>query len=139
MFVIWRRPDGFHGAKPQDFKVVTLTNNSKLWLHATDSKWFPFQVSGGWQDEDQTTRLNGLANLISSPLPDWVEHIVSDFHNAQKDDPKAYFEEMESWLFHISKNLKGDKWEQDFMEQVMQEIQRHLEASKSLFIQAVSN
>lgn len=139
MFVIWKRPDGFHGAKPEDFKVVELSNNSRLWLHKTEKKWYPFQVSGGWQDEDQTTRLNGLANLIGTPSANWTEYLVNDFHASLRDNPIDYYEDLESWLFHISRNLKGDKWEQDFMEQAMQEIQRGIEQAKPGFTNAVSN
>ncbi|MEZ4741934.1 MAG: hypothetical protein R3B45_05725 [Bdellovibrionota bacterium] len=50
MHVVWKRPDGYHGASPSDYRVVEINESSNLWLHKRDTDWFPFRVSGGWKD-----------------------------------------------------------------------------------------
>ena len=49
--VIWKRPDGFHGANPSDFMVVDIGSESRLWLHKSDFENFPFRISGSWSGE----------------------------------------------------------------------------------------
>ncbi len=140
MFVIWRRPDGFQGARPEDFKVVELRSKSFLWLHKNERHWFPFQVSGGWQDEDQTKRINGLVNLIGKSPQQWLDYLVGYYHDAiAEDDPSAFLEELDTWLNSILNNLKGDKWEQDIIEQAVSEVIANVEQVKNDFLGSVSN
>jgi elongation factor P hydroxylase len=63
MFVVWKRPDGYHDATPSDFQIVEAGANARIWLHKSDREWYPFRISGGWQESDATRRLNGLVNL----------------------------------------------------------------------------
>ena len=70
--VIWKRPDGFHGAAPEDFVVVDIGGESRLWLHKTDHDNFPFRVSGTWQGEDLSKKVNKLVNLISKQKKEWL-------------------------------------------------------------------
>ena len=65
MKVIWKRPDGFLKSIPSDFMVLEMPSQSKLWLHRSDQDNFPFRISGGWQDEESTSKLNQMVNLLS--------------------------------------------------------------------------
>ena len=71
MHIIWKRPDGFLEALPEDFRRVTLSSGARLWLHQSDVEWYPFQVSGDWAGQEQTTKLNALVNLIDANEALW--------------------------------------------------------------------
>ena len=64
MHLIWKRPDGFHGASPTDFRVVDLGGRSRLWLHKVDRDQYPFRIAGGWEEKDGSVLLNNLIELI---------------------------------------------------------------------------
>jgi hypothetical protein len=139
MFVIWRRPDGYHGARPEDFRVVDVKGDAVLWLHKTDRDWYPFQVSGGWQDEDQTIKINRFANLLDAGPSEWIQTMVSMFHDSPFDDTHEFSEDLETWMDTLRQCIKGDQWAREFMETVFVEIHSKLEASKGDFTNAVKN
>ena len=133
MHVLWRRPDGFHGASPSDFKVFEVAGQSRIWLHKTDQDWFPFRVSGGWQDDDATNSLNQLVNLLDKPEADWLSNVTKTYHHSRFDDVKAFWEERMAWLKTLAENLKGDKWEIEIMTLVLTEISKSLDMIKPQF------
>jgi hypothetical protein len=137
MFVVWKRPDGFHGAEPKDFKVVDIGENARLWLHKKDSDWFPFRISGGWQEQESTQRLNRLVNLIGKPTTKWVERLVHEFHHSMTDDGKKFFKETLDWLHLLGGHLKGDTWEVEIMTHAIGEvISRVKDAEKPFLVKA---
>lgn len=122
MKVIWKRPDGFHGASPSDYEVVQVANNSKIWLHKHDNINFPFRVSGGWQDEDATKKLNQLVNLLNKDKKSWLEHLQDGFFNSKSESAEKYVEKLHLWLSDLRSNLKGDQWEITIMHEVVSEV-----------------
>ena len=133
MHVVWRRPDGFHGAAPTDFKIIEVAGQSRIWLHRSEREWFPFRVSGGWQDDDATKRLNALVNLLDQPQSEWQSYLTRTFHHSPFDDTKSFWKEMKEWLAELQKNLKGDTWETEIMAAVLGEISNNLEQLKWQF------
>src|SRR5687768_6037585 len=119
MHVVWRRPDGFHGAAPQDFRVLELGGHSRIWLHKSDTEWFPFRISGGWQDDDATKKLNTLVNLLNKPSAEWLSHLIRIFHNSMADDPQTFMTDLETWLGSLKDTIKADKWEAEIMVQAI--------------------
>lgn len=134
MHVVWKRPDGFHGAGPEDFKVVEVAGKSRLWLHKKDHQWYPFRISGGWQEQEATQRLNGLVNLIGRPMTHWVKQLVHEFDHSMTDDPKVFFTETEAWLKTLHSVLKGDTWEVEIMAHAIEEIEQRLQDAKQAFL-----
>lgn len=119
MHVIWRRPDGFHGASPSDYVVVELSDNSRLWLHKTEQNDFPFRISGGWEEGDATKRLNNLINLLPKPKPAWLAYLRTEFDNSMKDDPKQFVSDLNDWLLELKTSPKGDTWEVQILSQAI--------------------
>lgn len=126
MKVIWKRPDGFHGASPSDYFVVQVANNSKIWLHKTDDQNFPFRVSGGWQDEDATKDLNKLVNLLTKNSTDWKDFLSNKFNDSKAENLGQYVSKIELWIGELKSNLKGDVWEMEIMTEVLEEVQNRL-------------
>lgn len=121
--VIWKRPDGFHGAKPSDFIVIELkTHSSRIWLHHIDHENFPFRVSGGWQEEAQTRKLNQMVNLLKADQKEVSRFFEASFENSQFEDKKTYVSDLVSWLSHLKSHLKGDTWELAVMNDVFDEL-----------------
>jgi hypothetical protein len=139
MHVIWKRPDGFHGASPSDFKVVELQGQSKLWLHKGDNQWFPFRISGGWQDEDATKKLNALVNLIGRENSEWLKLLEDQFGHSSAADAVSFYKETLIWLSELKNNLKGDTWEVEIMGAAISEIEQSLEACKKNFLNQAKN
>ena len=134
MKVIWKRPDGFHGASPGDYEVVQVANNSKIWLHKQDNVNFPFRVSGGWQDEDATKKLNQLVNLLNKDEEAWLEHLTDGFFNFKSDSAAKYIEKIDLWLSDLRSNLKGDQWELTIMNEVLSEVLQKTQAYQQAFM-----
>ena len=135
MKVIWKRPDGFHGASPSDYEVVQVANNSKIWLHKQDNLNFPFRVSGGWQDEDATKKLNQLVNLLNKGKEVWLEHLIGGFFNSKSESAEKYIEKLAMWLGDLRNSLKGDQWETTIMSEVISEVQQKTQSYRSEFIE----
>jgi hypothetical protein len=134
MFVVWKRPDGFHGAEPKDFKVVEVGEKVRLWLHKKDADWFPFRISGGWQEQEATQRLNRLVNLIGKPNSQWVKRLVYEFHHSMTDDGATFFQETMVWLDQLVKAPKGDTWEIEIMVNAIQDVQNRVKNSRATFL-----
>jgi hypothetical protein len=139
MHVVWKRPDGFHGAAPTDFEIVSLANQTTFWLHKEDHDWYPFRVSGGWQEQESTKRLNTLINLISKPSGIWLECTISIFHNSMIDEPSKFFNDLSSWVKDLRNHLKGDTWEVDIMSQAISEVHDNLEKIEKTFLEKALN
>lgn len=126
MHVIWKRPDGFHSATPADFEVVEASEDVRIWLHKQDHLNFPFRISGGWQDEDATTRLNQIVNLLRQPKERWIQYLDEGFRNSNAESRSQYIAELRLWLLNLCDCLKGDFWEQTIMREVLQTLDRRL-------------
>lgn len=138
MNVIWKRPDGFHGARPGDYIVVELqTNSSRIWLHKTDKSNFPFRVSGGWQDEAATKKLNELVNLLNCEKNKWLEYFNDNFHDSKFEDGKSYLTDLEQWINSLKENLKGDKWEIAVMNDTLEDLKLKMSQYKQSFLDAL--
>ena len=138
MHVVWKRPDGFHGSSPDDFHVVEIGQQARIWLHRTDKENFPLRISGDWKEDESTRRLNLLVNMISRSNADWVQHLVKSFHNSMSDDANAFIDELGQWILKLQDHLKGDTWEVEIMGRTLTEVRRQLETSKPAFIKAVT-
>lgn len=134
MHVVWLRPDGFHGASPDDYQAIQLGGAGKLWLHKKDMNGYPFRVSGGWEDEDASRKLNNLVNLISSDNAKWEEHLRSSYSHSMGDDPKKFFEGVITWIEGLADHLKGDSWEIDILGQAISDVKAKLQSVKSSFL-----
>lgn len=135
MHVIWKRPDGFHGATPEDFKVIHLSNQTQMWLHREDKKWYPFRISGGWQESEATQKLNTLVNLLDPENGEWSHCISSIYNDSLADDPNRFFAELITWIGDLRNHLKGDTWEIDIMDQTMNDILKNLETTRESFME----
>jgi hypothetical protein len=138
MFVVWKRPDGYHDATPSDFQIVEAGANARIWLHKSDREWYPFRISGGWQESDATRRLNGLVNLLGESVDAWTAFLTNAFHHSMTDDPKAFIADQVSWLNDLRAHLKGDTWETEIMGQVISEVARKV-ADTGLKMKAAGN
>lgn len=134
MFVVWKRPDGFRGAEPKDFKVIDIGGQARLWLHKKDVNWFPFRISGGWQEQEATQRLNALVNLIGKPNSHWIKRLAYEFNHSMSDDGKKFFQDTVTWLESLSAALKGDTWEIEIMAHAISDVQKRVLESKKAFL-----
>lgn len=138
MHVIWKRPDGFHGADPADFIVVNLGNHSKIWLHRKDDQHFPFRIAGGWQESEASTRLNRLVNLLPKDEKAWVDALLRIFNDSMGDDPARFVDDIARWVTDLRNHLKGDTWELDIMNQALSEVAGKLSSARDAFLKAVA-
>jgi hypothetical protein len=136
MFVVWKRPDGYHDATPSDFRIAEVGSRARLWLHKSDHEWYPFRISGGWQESDATKRLNELVNLIGMPAQEWTSFLVNTFHHSMTDDPRAFLADQIKWLTDLRGHLKGDTWEVEIMGQVLEEVCARLAGLEKNFLAA---
>lgn len=136
MRVIWKRPDGNLDASPADFKVLELDGHSKIWLHKTDKEHYPFQVSSGWNGQEDTTRLNNMVNLIPESDEQWLAYLNRLFSHMMKDDPKEFAEYLAEWIDELSNSLKGDTWEMEILSQAIHQTRERLSQVSKLFLAA---
>lgn len=134
MKVIWKRPDGYHQALPSDYIVVEVSDNSRIWLHKRDQDNYPFRVSGGWQDEDASQKLNKLVNLIPKGSKEWVEYLTELFNHSTTDNPHNFLKHEMEWLDELAKNLKGDTWELEIMSETIKRLKRQIEHTAKDFL-----
>lgn len=137
--VIWKRPDGFHNASPEDYRIVQLESGAKLWLHRENVDWYPFRVSGGWADEELTRKLNRLTNLLDHDDEKFVSMLTDDFFNSEAGEADQYAAELLSFISKVSENLKGDTWEVDIMSEAIEMLQSKIEGVKHTFITRTKN
>lgn len=138
MFVVWKRPDGYHDATPADFRVAEVGSNARIWLHKSDHQSYPFRISGGWQESDATQRLNELVNLLGKSQDEWAASLTKSFHHSMTDDPRAFLADQLKWLGDLKSHLKGDTWEVEIMAQVIAEVCNQLSGLEKKFISAAS-
>ena len=129
MKVIWKRPDGFLTAEPKDFRVYDLSSGTRIWLHKEDLENFPFRVSGGWDDEHLTRRLNILVNLLGKEGSVWQKELNRLFHDSQAESTKAFIADMKKWFAELKASMKGDTWELEIIKETLEDVesQLHLE------------
>lgn len=130
MHIIWKRPDGFQNAVPEDFRRVPLSNGAQLWLHRHELDWYPFQVSGDWAGQDQTMRLNRLVNLIDATDSAWrnyLEHFHDDDLSPTAEIPLAA-QGLSKWLDELKDAIKGNTWEVEIMHCAFADLQIRLES-----------
>ncbi|MFK7872729.1 MAG: hypothetical protein AB8C84_06090 [Oligoflexales bacterium] len=120
--IIWKRPDGFHGASPEDYRTFELNNGTKLWLHRSDKENYPFRIAGGWQDEVSSKRINTLLNLLGAEKSDWKNTLNSDYQQSGLEHFSEYIESTLKWIDSLQQKLKGDTWEQDIMASALTEV-----------------
>ena len=137
MKVIWKRPDGFHDASPDDYTTIEIASKSRLWLHKQDSENYPFRISGGWQDESASRKLNRLVNLLNKPAEEWEHLLEEDYFDSKSENVAEYFKKIYCWLQDLLANLKGDTWECDIMSQVMNEVGKQLKSQESKIAQHI--
>ena len=128
MHIIWKRPDGFQNAVPEDFRRVPLSNGAQLWLHRHELDWYPFQVSGDWAGQDQTMRLNRLVNLIDATEGAWrnfLEHFHDDDLSPAAGIPQAA-QSLDKWLDDLKSAIKGNTWEVEIMICAFSDLQKRL-------------
>lgn len=127
MHIIWKRPDGFQNAQPEDFKRIQLSNGAHLWVHRTELDWYPFQVSGDWKGQHLTNRLNRLVNLLDASPAEWInflEHYQDD--EVKESSLKATATLLLQWVSELDKAIKGETWEADIMSCALHDIASHL-------------
>ena len=127
MHIVWKRPDGFHKARPSDFRVVDIDSHSRIWLHQSDSENYPFRVSGGWEDEEATIRINSLVNLLSQKSGEqWKATLQKYFADSKQDTFEAFLVQLQLWLSELKGCAKGDTWEIEIIVQVLDELKVRL-------------
>jgi len=130
MHVIWKRPDGFQNAMPQDFRRVDLSNGTHLWLHCHDSDWYPFQVSGDWSGQEDTKKLNHLVNLLDASDDAWVSHLEKirdqDFSHQNNPSNGQIARELLVWLRAIEEGVRGNTWEIEIIRCALSDVREKL-------------
>lgn len=135
MHVVWKRPDGYLGASPSDYNVIELEGHSRLWLHRSDRDGYPFRVSGGWEEEDASIKLNNLVNLLGAGDDEWMKHLSDVYGHSLKDSPEEFFSGLEDWLVNLLSHLKGDSWEVDILNRAISLTKDRLLSLKIPFIE----
>ncbi len=134
MHVIWKRPDGYWGASPNDYYTVELDSRSRLWLHKTDKDSYPFRISGGWEEKESSRKLNNLINLIGHDRSEWLGFLSKLYSHTMKDDRKTFFESLTTWLSGLTQHLKGDSWEIEIVEQAIHSTLKQLDQVRESFL-----
>ena len=137
MHLIWKRPDGFLDSHPDDYTVIEIASKSKLWLHKNDQENYPFRVSGGWQDEDATVRLNSFINLLPQKNQSWEKLLSSEYGNSEFKEPESFFKDLLEWLDLLKNHCKGDTWEIEIMGEVLNEVKGKILENKKLVIKSL--
>jgi len=132
MYLIWKRPDGFQNALPEDFRRVGLSNGAQLWLHRHEQEWYPFQVSGDWSGQSDTKRLNRLINMIDASSASWksyLEHALdNEIGTRANTSLGAVAKENLEWLKVLEKTIKGNTWEVEIVRCALNDIMEKIKA-----------
>lgn len=123
MHVIWKRPDGFQNALPEDFRRVQLSNGAQLWLHRHEIDWYPFQVSGDWTGQEQTKRLNRLVNLLDAPETAW-KHFLEHYYDDEMGEgtTSAACQGIATWIGELKNHVRGNTWEMEIVNCALADI-----------------
>ena len=126
MHIIWKRPDGFQNALPEDFRRVALSNGAQLWLHRHEMEWYPFQVSGDWSGQPDTKRLNQLINMIDASPAAWksfLEHTLDNELGVHAATSLAVAAKQNlEWLQAFEKAIKGTTWEVEIVRCALSDV-----------------
>lgn len=126
MHVIWKRPDGFQNALPEDFRRVALSNGAHLWLHRFEQEWYPFQVSGDWSGQPDTKRLNKLINLIDASSAAWKSFLERALDNDIGVNSNSTVQQIAKitldWLKEFEKSIKGNTWEIEIVKCALHDV-----------------
>ncbi len=116
MHVIWKRPDGFHNAVPEDFRRAGLSNGAQLWLHRSETDWYPFQISGDWTGQEQTKRLNKLVNLLDAPDAAW-RHFLEHYYDDEMGENSvgSAVQSIGTWIDELKEHIRGNTWETEII------------------------
>lgn len=136
MNLVWKRPDGFIGATPDDFLAYPIEDQCSLWLHKRDHDTYPFRLSGGWQETEASSRLNRLVNLLPRPDGDLVDHLLASFHRSMSEDAKAYWQEQDQWLSDLVGYIKGDHWEIELVKLILNKLRKRHARVRDAFLLA---
>mgnify|MGYP001612242466 CR=1 FL=1 len=134
MHLIWKRPDGFHGASPTDFRVVDLGGRSRLWLHKVDRDQYPFRIAGGWEEKDGSVLLNNLINLLESDDKGWLEYLNRAMDHSLKEDRTVFMTDLLSWLTELQQHVKGDTWETEILREALTVLSERLVVLRERFV-----
>ena len=134
MHLIWKRPDGFHGAAPGDFSVLELGGHSRLWLHNIDKDQYPFRIAGGWEESSGTVLLNNLVNLLPKADREWIDYLNRAFDHSMKDDRGIFIDELTQWLKDLNSSVKGDTWETEILQHALRLTAEKIGAFRTVFI-----
>ena len=146
MHVIWKRPDGFLNAQPEEFRRVSLSSGAQLWLHRSDFEWYPFQVSGDWAGQDETMRLNRMVNLLDKDDAEWLRFLekesdtsvaASAAASAVSTPPVAATavsaptnlgspNSLLEWIDSLKAVVKGNTWEAEIMTNALTDVQSRI-------------
>lgn len=127
MHLIWKRPDGFRDALPEDFRRVALSNGTRLWLHRQELEWYPFQVSGDWGGQDETQKVNRLVNMLDAPDSEWQHFIVHYYDDVLEDRAtESAVETICSWIDDLKGTSRGNTWEQEIVTCALNDVQTRL-------------
>jgi len=116
--------------------VVDVGHRAKLWLHKTDTSWFPFRIAGGWQESEATQRLNNLVNLLPKDRQEWVNELLRIYNDTMADDPARFVDDLHRWVGDLRNHLKGDTWELEIMTEALSEVATQLVDARETFLKA---
>jgi hypothetical protein len=134
MHLTWKRPDGFHGASPSDFRVVDLGGRSRIWLHNNDRDQYPFRIAGGWEEKDNSVLLNNLINLLEESDKRWLEYLNRALDHSIKEDRKVFVDDLQSWLSELQQHVKGDTWETEILTEALSVLKERVGELRERFI-----
>jgi len=132
MHLIWKRPDGFQNAVPEDFRLFMLSNGASLWLHRSECDWYPFQVNGDWASQEQTVRINRIVNLLDATDDAWRSFVNQDCGDdlSPQSTPEKHSKGLVEWLESLKACLRGNTWEVDIMTCALGDAQRRLKDTR---------
>ncbi len=134
MHLTWKRPDGYHGASPTDFRVVDLGGRSRIWLHKGDRDQYPFRISGGWEEKDKSVLLNNMINLLETDDKSWLEFLGRTLDHSIKEDRKVFIDDLQSWLSELQQHVKGDTWETEILTEALSVLKERVTTIRDRFI-----
>jgi NDP-sugar pyrophosphorylase family protein len=134
MHLIWKRPDGFVNSQPSDFKTINLGGKYNFWLHKTEQDYYPFQISGDWQEADLTKKLNRLTNLLNSSAEKYATFLSRWYQDTLPEDASSFVDKIQEWIIELRKNIKGENWEKEIVDQTLIELSVQINSSRDLFL-----
>ncbi|MDE3269258.1 MAG: hypothetical protein OYH77_03125 [Pseudomonadota bacterium] len=138
MHVTWRRPDGFHNSTPSDFRVLNVDDSTNIWVHRVECDYYPFQISGGWQEEEATRRLNQFVNLLVASDDAWLDYILKEYDNSLDSSGKDFYQGLIAWFGDLAIKIKGDKWEVEIVGKVIAAISVRLTTLQANFTRRIN-